>query len=269
MVGGAIQPDCFKSANISPVNAGPYISLANALSFASEVRKRHKVCAVMLDLPGMIDGYKQIIAAWSRHYGKQPTLADYSYQVSSKPGPYIDKTMQAGCQAVIFTGSEPFAIDWLNAVRAKNIEGIDWIFLTPAYTKQIGDLFGADGRADIYAMSEFEPWSSRSSTLTDWSMLIADAKLARTSFSQAGYLAAHITVRVLRGIKGVIDRETVSAAFKAMPPMDTQISGSAYGFGPGAGHASNRAALPMKLVGKYWRVAHYTWIDFPAKAEPD
>lgn len=263
VVGGAIQPECFNAANLSPVNAGPYLGLANALTFASDVRQRQKVCAVMLDLPGVIDGYKKIIAIWSSQYGKNLTLADYTYQLSSTPDQFLDKTIKAGCQAVVFTGNEALAIDWLKAVRARKIEGVDWIFLTPAYSQSVADQFSTDATLDIFAMSEFEPWSSRSSTLNEWSSLIRDAKLSRTSLSQAGYLSAYVVVNVLKGIHGDINRKSVSAALKSMAPMNTQITGSPYVFGSASRHASNRAVLPMKLIGKSWRIAHHTWIIFP------
>jgi len=66
-----------------------------------------------------------------------------------------------------------------------------------------------------------------------------------------------------QNLHGDINRKSVSAALKSMAPMNMQITGSPYIFGSASRHASNRAVLPMKLIGKSWRIAHHTWIIFP------
>jgi branched-chain amino acid transport system substrate-binding protein len=58
--GTGVDPACFSSSNISPVNTGPFQGITVSLQFASETIKRDKVCAgrvqsvVAFDLVGSV-----------------------------------------------------------------------------------------------------------------------------------------------------------------------------------------------------------------------
>ncbi|GIK25073.1 MAG: hypothetical protein BroJett006_13190 [Betaproteobacteria bacterium] len=158
------------------------------------------------------------------------------------------RVREAGCEAVIFTGVEPFIIDWG--------------FLTPAYTAGVAKGLGAAGEG-IYSMSEFMPWSSRSLDLNDWRDVMKRGKVPLTSFSQGGYLSAQIFVSVLRGIRGEIGRESVAQAFREMKLFDSPLIGTPYSFGTAQRHNPNRAILPMVLRDGQWRIAHPDWIVAP------
>jgi branched-chain amino acid transport system substrate-binding protein len=260
--GIGVDPACFDSPNISPVNTGPFIGLATALQFASDVLKRDKICVVTFHGPGMADVYDRVIAKWSAVSRKKLVLVDHNFQLDDDPTPFVLKTKRAGCQAVVFTGIEPMIIAWVKAARLKRIEDIDWIFLTPAYTDGVAKALGPLGNG-IYAMSEFEPWSNQS--LGVWRHIMARSKVPVTSFSEGGYLAAEVFVNALRSIRGEINRESVTQAMKKLRHYNTPLAGTPYSFGPGDRHNSNRATLAMRLDDGRWSIAHKQWIVFPAE----
>lgn len=258
--GTGVDPACFSSPNVSPVNTGPYVGLWAALYFASDVLKRQKVCTVLMGIPGMGPGYEEAIASWKKHTGRTLALHDPQYPPGAPTAPFIGKVREAGCEAAVFLGLEPWVIDWVKAAR--DVKGIDWIFLTPAYTADVAKTLGAAGDG-IYAMSEFMPWSSRSLDLTDWRDTMKRGKVPLTSFSQGGYLAAQVFVATLRGMRGDITRESVQRAFREFKGFDSPLIGTQYGFGPAPKHSSNRAIIPMVLRDGQWRVAHADWLVVP------
>ena len=73
--GAGVDPACFGSPAIAPVNAGPYVSTANALSFAREVLKRERLCVVAPALPGMVDAFRGVVARWAAAVSPLPTEA--------------------------------------------------------------------------------------------------------------------------------------------------------------------------------------------------
>lgn len=257
--GTGVDPYCFGSPNISPVNTGPYVGLAMALQFASEILKHQKICVVIMNIPGMLEGYERAIASWKKSSGRNLHHYDPLYQPGTPTRPHVDRAAESGCDAVLFTGVEPFIIDWMRHVHAAGIRGIDWLFLTPAYSADIPVALGAIGDG-IYAMSEFTPWSSRSMDLKDWRSVMKRGNVPLTSFSQGGYLAAEIFVATLRTIQGEITRESVTTAFHRMQPYSTPLIGTPFRFGQADRHSSNRAIVPMILREGAWRIAHFDWM---------
>ncbi len=262
--GTGVDTACFNSPNISPVNTGPYIGLAAALQFASEVRGRRKVCTVLMDIPGMRSGYEEAIATWKRNFRHELHLHDPAYPPGAPTLAYVKKVVDAKCDAVVFLGLEPWVVEWIKDAKAANAGPIDWLYLTPAYTAEVARKVGAEGEG-MFAMSEFLPWSSRALDLTDWRETMTRGKVPLTSFSQGGYLAAQVFVGVLRRIPGEITRESVFNAFRELERFDSPLIGTPYSFGAKPRHNANHAIIPMVLRDKQWRVAHPDWIIVPTK----
>lgn len=260
--GTGVDPACFNSPNISPVNTGPYIGLAAALQFASEVRGKQKICAILMDIPGMGPEYEKTIASWKRHFHKQLHLLDREYPLGSPTAPYVKKVLDANCDAAVFLALEPDVVNWVGAVKATGREDVDWLFLTPAYTADVARKAGATGDG-MFAMSEFLPWSSRALDLTDWRETMNKGKVPLTSFSQGGYLAAQVFVSVLRRIPGEITRESVLDALRKLERYESPLIGTPYSFGDKPRHNANHAIIPMVLREGQWRVAHPDWIVVP------
>ena len=257
---GPFDSPIWHNLGIALLLGGFALGLWAALYFASDVLKRQKVCAVLMDIPGMGPGYAEAVAAWKKHTGRSLVLHDPHYVPGAPTAPYIAKVREAGCEAAVFLGLEPWVIDWVKSAR--EVRTIDWIFLTPAYTADVARTLGAAGEG-IYAMSEFMPWSSRSLDLTDWRDTMKRGKVPLTSFSQGGYLAAQVFVATLRGMRGEITRESVQRAFREFRGFESPLIGTPYQFGPGARHSSNRAIIPMVLREGQWRVAHADWLIVP------
>lgn len=265
--GTGVDPACFSSANISPVNAGPYVSAALALQFLAEVRRRERLCVYATSYAAAQTGaFNQEIGAWlaaGRH-----RLVDSAIGMSPAEdlGAKVSRSIAAGCDGVVYVGVEAHVMQWMTAVSTERPNKIDWVFLTPAYTTAVASRFASTG-ASVFAMSEFEPWSSRSGLLTDWRAVMERGQVPRTSLSQGGYVAALAFVRMLRTIRGDINRSSVTRAFKAAPPQRVSMMGTDWEFGPGKSHSSNRANVPVQLVGGRWVIAHGDYITLPKAAE--
>ncbi len=260
--GTGVEPACFESPAIATVNTGPYLSVYTALQFVVDVLRRERPCVLLLALPGTLPAYERVIAGWVRRAGREPQLV-LPFQPGTDPASLLARVQAARCDAVVHTGVEPMVLDWMQAYRRAGAAPLPQVFLTPAYTAGVArTLVGGEGEA-IYAMSEFEPWSSRSGSLTDWRAVMQASKVPLSSFSQGGYLAAQVFVRVLRSIHGEITRASVAAAFRQAGSMELSFAGTPFRFGEAQAHNPNRATLPVRLEDGRWRIAHYRWIVVP------
>ncbi|MFI6536498.1 ABC transporter substrate-binding protein [Nonomuraea sp. NPDC050547] len=261
--GTGVDPTCFESPAISPVNTGPYLNMAINMYYASEVLKRDKVCMFLAILGNTNDAYGGAVQSWSKLTGKKLTLDDRTVKPDSDPTPFVLRARSAGCQAVLYNGTEPMAIAWMKVVKQQNVTGIDWLLTTAPYTEAVAKALGPDGEG-TYANAEFEPFTDAgSAVLKDWRELMAAKKVPLTSFGQGGYLAATYVVDTLKGIKGAITRESVGQAFKALKPIQNPLVGTAYEFGAAAKHRSNRAGKIVQLRGGTWRVVTPEWVRYP------
>lgn len=260
--GTGVDPVCFDSPNIAPVNTGPYVGTAVALKFLAEVRRRNRICIVTVAYaPPQKPAFEKAVADWSRRSGHTLAYSAIGIAPEDDVTVHIKGAMQARCEGLVFTAIEPAVIAWVKAARALKAEGIEWVFLTPAYTQNVADTLKAEGNG-IYAISEFEPWSSRSGMLTDWRNVMVKGSVPLTSFSQGGYVAASVFVNVLRGIEGDINRDSVTRAFKTLTERKVPLMGTPFSFGQAARHNPNHAAVPVRLDAGKWVVAHWDYITF-------
>ncbi|HSV36687.1 ABC transporter substrate-binding protein [Ramlibacter sp. WS9] len=255
--GGGIDPLCFGSPNIAPVNAGPYVSLANGLTFARTVLRHERLCVVSPALPGMVEAFQQAIDQWAKTQ-RVPSPPMEIFQLGDPMEPVVKRVAARACQSLVFTG--PNVVEWARSSRPL-LPGVEQIFLTPAYTTVVTQALGASGEG-IYAIAEFEPWTSRSLQLNDWRALMTANKVPLSSLSQGGYLAAQMFGKAVRGISGPITRETVAKALREMAPVSNALTASPFVVGPGRSHNPNNSGIPMQLKDGQWRVAHSKWISF-------
>lgn len=261
--GTGVDPACFSSSNISPVNTGPFQGTTVSLRFASDILKRDKVCAVLVDYAGWGDAYAAAIAQWEKLTGKKLVLLDTTYKPGPEdPTPFVLKVKAAGCQAVVFDGVDVAGVAWMQAVKAQKITGIDWVMLTAVYTDKVAQTLGPDGEG-LYANSEFEPYGSTAAALADWRQTMTAANVPLNSFAQGGYLAATHFVQALKSIKGDITRESVSAALSGLTSVTHAMVGTPYSFAPGERHNSNRASKFVQLKGGVWVSVTPDWITLP------
>lgn len=263
--GASVAPECFSSPNIVPMNNGPYTGLASAVLFSRTALKSLRPCVAMLDLPGMRAGYQSAMDGLARVSG-QPSPPLRPVAPGGEAAVLRDVALE-GCDTVVFTGHEPAVLQWMSTAATLGVRGINWVFLTPAYTASVAKALSSQSDP-VYAMAEFEPWSSSSLPLQDWKRLMRQSGLPASSLSQGGYIAAQHIVKVMRGIDGAITRESVTRALRATPAAAHPMLGMPFVMGQDAGHNPNRAALPMRLEAGTWRIAAPQWIEVPRLASP-
>ena len=261
--GTGVDPLCFLSSNISPVNTGPFTGITVSLYYASETLALDRVCNINLFvIPDLAPAFDGAVARWESITGKSLTLRVKAATLEDDPTPLMLQARDAGCQAVVIDGVEPHALAVGRAIDAQNLSDIVWIGLTSYYTDAIASQLGSAGNG-LRANSEFEPYGSDSPALDDWKALMTNAGVPLTSFAQGGYLAATVFVEALRGIDGEITRESVAAAMLDLEPYETPLLGTPYTFGPGDAHAPNQASKFVELRDGQWVTAADDWVILP------
>ncbi|MDR7149758.1 branched-chain amino acid transport system substrate-binding protein [Hydrogenophaga palleronii] len=256
--GAGVDPVCFSATHIAPLNAGPYASTANALTFASKVLRHQTICVVSPALPGMTEAFKKTVLEWAQRASVTAPTLDV-YQLDDPLPPLVQRVAARGCQVVVYTGPGGPAVGWVLASRPF-MPKVPVVMLTSAYTSQAAKALEAVGQG-IYAMAEFDPWSSGTLQIMNWRRLLIARQVEPSSLSQGGHIAAQALVHTLQGIKGPIHRANVAKALETMAPWRSGMTHQAFRVGAQGKHELNRSALPMRLDGDRWRIAHPEWIS--------
>lgn len=265
-----LDSNCFNTPMIAPVNTGPYMQLRLAMHYVTDKLNKKRLCVLRLGIPANVqktlDG---VVQQWTEKTGNKPLLDERNIQPGDNPEPYFKKAVQAGCEAIVVGGTEDFSVRFALAGKKIMPSTVPLVFQGAVYTSQAAEALGRDGNG-IYAMSEFEPWSSRSGQLSHWRNLMLANNVSLTSSAQGGYLAAQILVNAMRSIKGDITRESVTRALQQMQPSEFPMLGMPFAFGAGQAHHPNQAAIPVQLLDGRWRIAHHEWLKAtnPAASAP-
>lgn len=262
--GTGVDPVCFNSPNISPVNTGPFTASTLVLQYAALNLKKEKICAFFAQLPGLEPAYRQAVADFEQITGEKILIQDYSYKPGDDPTPLVLRARQAGCEATLFAGSDAFAISWMNAVKTQGLlKASQWLFLPSTYTEAFAKAMGSSANG-VLVSSELEPYLGNNPILNDWRELSRQNNIPLTAFSLASYLAAQIFVDTVKTIRGEITRESVTAAFKSMRPYRTPLMGNAYTFGNAQAHRSNQSIKVLELRDGQYFLAYPGWIRLQA-----
>ncbi len=259
----AATPKCFQSPVFAPVNVGPFTLITAVLLHASQKLGDKAVCNFSVVLPGSEDSTKEALARWEKLSGQTLRLNDMTVPQSGDLTPYLLKAKQEGCDAILFNPAESLVVPWLQAAKTQGMNDVDFLLLAPAYTDSVAKAVGGLG-LNVYAGSEFEPFTSDSLANKGWRDTVTRAEAQPTSFSQGGYLAAKFTVEVLKSIKGEVNRETVNAALRDMTPIEDPMMGTPWEFGPAESHAPNQGSKIVRLTGLRWVVVDDTFITVPS-----
>ena len=256
--GGGVDPACFSSSHIAPLNTGPYVATARALSFAHRVLRHERLCVVSPAMRGMTEAFEQSVHDWTqRTQAPAPTLD--MYQLGEPLEPLVQQVAARQCQAIVYTGPGVPAIEWVLASR-KAMPKVPMVMLTPVYTSEAAKALENTG-GDLYVMAEFDPWSSGSMQILNWRRLLVTNKIEPSSLSQGGYIAAQALVHTLKSMRVPITRASVSTALETMAPWRSGMMDKPFQVGAQGKHQLNQSALPMKLVSGKWRIAHSQWIS--------
>jgi branched-chain amino acid transport system substrate-binding protein len=262
--GTGVDPVCFNSPNIAPVNTGPFTGVTVSLYYASEQLKKDKVCRIRLfDIPGFAPAFDAAVTRWEIIAKKKLAYSGKIGKPTDDATPLLLKAKQAGCQAVVVDGLESHAIAVAKAVKAHNLADITWIGLTSYYTDNVAKQLGATGNG-LQANSEFEPYNSDSPALADVRGLLRDANVPLTSFAEGGYLAASIVQAVLLSIDAEVTRASVSDALDKLTAFESPLLGSPFRFGPGNAHAPNQSSKFVVLDNGVWKPTDGNWVSLPA-----
>lgn len=247
--GTGVDPKCFSSPNISPVNVGPYLDAQMALTYGSEVLKKKKICVLLENQGSSNPFFKAAINDWTKATGEKP------YQMfeglpfgGSDYTPYITNAKRSGCDTVFVNNVQPDALAQVKAAHAQGWDDVTFLFLTSVYTDQFAKAAQAVG-AGVYVPAEFAPHDDPNAPATKaWRALMTKKGIQLTSFGQGGYLAATYFVTALKSINGGINRESVTKALRAMKPQSNPMTGTPWVFGTAQSHSSNRAGFPVALL---------------------
>ena len=263
VMGTGIEPVCFETPNIAPVNNGTIQGYASLLYFASEELGREKVCPVILKTPGLTEPYLELIERWEQETGSVAAHVDTSVVLGDDPTPAILAVRDAGCDAVVFNANEPVAVAFMNVVAQQGLlDAADWLTLTSAYSETAVDTLRAQGTLGLYANSEFLPFTSDDPALDAWRTTLTDADVPRTSLSIGGYVSAEILVEVLRSIEGEITRESVADAFRSLDEVENPLMGMPFTFGAAQAHNPNRASMMVQATEDGWQTVS-GWVRVP------
>lgn len=263
--GLGVDPVCFNSPNIAPVNVGPY-TLTTAMGlFATNKLKVKNLCAMLIIIGGTQEAYKAGIAKWEQLTGQKAKLVDLTVPFTGDYTPFVVKARDAGCDAIISNAVEPGVVSWIKTADAQKITGINWLFLAPGYTVEVAKTL-ADSKQSIYVGTEWEPYTEQNSPANkEWVAAMNAAKRPLTAFSQGGYMSAQVMIDVIKKVDGPVTRESINKVLAAMKPTNYALAGSPYVFGPGDVHAPMQATKVMKLEKGNWTVETKDWLIVPAK----
>ncbi|WP_326949400.1 ABC transporter substrate-binding protein [Amycolatopsis sp. NBC_01307] len=264
--GIGVDPACFSSPNIAPVNVGPFHDMTLTLLYGSEVLKLNDICALLEIAGNTLPAYQAAIDEWTKITGKKLKYLDATVPYGgSDYTSYVVKARAAGCKAITVNPVEPDSIGQLKAAQAQGWNDVTWLLLTSVYSENYAKAI-SDAGAGVYVPAEFYPFTDAGSPQTkDWRDLMTKNKIPLTSFSQGGYLAAKYFLDVVRGIQGDVTRESVTKALREMKPVTDPMVGTPYVFGPAATHHDNTAGWPIKLATgtNKWELAGQDWLRIP------
>lgn len=262
LLGTGVESACFNSSHIVPINTGPYRSLKNALQFARTTLRSSQTCAFVLDLTGMRPPMQGALDEWAQQTGNRLAHVAY-FRPGEDANELVRQAIAAKCDAVVHTGLEPMVLEWVRAaMKTPSAKNLSTVFLTPAYTARVAAELGSPS-VPIYCLSEFEPWSSRSTALVDWRETMRQAKVPLSSFSQGGYSSAQLFVNIVRDMDGEVTRKGFADAVRAVNNMNLSMLGARFAVGEGKAHNPNRTNLAMKLEGGAWRITSPFWMETP------
>lgn len=260
--GVGVDPLCFNAPSVSPVNVGPYTLTTAVLDYASKDLGAKKLCTFFSIIGGTQEAYAAAVARWEKMSGNTITLTDMTLPMQGDLTPYLIKARDAGCGAVLTNQVEPGVVQWVKTADAQKITGINWLFLAPGYTEGVSKAL-ADSKQPVFVGTEWEPYTEATEANADWAKTMETAGLAKTAFSQGGYMAAKVMIDTIAGIEGEVTRETVTAALKEGKELKYPIAGSAYVFGDAKAHSPMQATKIMQLVDGKWAVKSKDWFVLP------
>lgn len=264
VMGTGIETTCFTSPSIAPVNAGTFNGYESLLYFAKDQLEAERICPVILKSEGLTEPYLELLDDWQDETGVEFAHIDTSVNLGDDPTPAILAVERAECDAVVLNPTEPEGVAFMQAVQQQGIfDQADWLMLTNVYTEAaIASLQEQGTIGNVYANSEFLPFTSEDPEVDEWRATLTEADVPITSLSEGGYVSAQILVDALRSIDGEITRESVAEALRAAGEIENPLMGMPYVFDDSDAHNPNRASMMVQATEEGWTPVG-EWVEVP------
>lgn len=247
--GTGVDPFCFATPNIAPLNTGPYFDMFASLWNGSETLGFEKICAFIVpdDAAGR-SAYQQAEDAWAAETGKSLVMMDDSLVrgQASYAGNVAQITTDK-CDSIFINEVGAAVTAFLSEATNQGID-LPVLALTSTYSQEFVDTLNYGGA--VHVPAEFSPWSDPSDSSNDaWRELMEANNIGLTSFAQGGYLAAKAFIHILETIDGDVTRDSFTEAARGMTEgMDTGgMIGAPWLFGEGDSHQANSSAWPLVI----------------------
>ncbi|MEV7646710.1 ABC transporter substrate-binding protein [Arthrobacter sp. NPDC089319] len=242
------EPECVTTPNIAPANAGPFFDSFMSLSHGSGELGFDKICAVITTEPASAKpAVIQSIEAWEKASGQSLAYLDDSLtRGQSSYAANISQLRSQDCDAVFINDVADAVIGFLGEASNQGLN-LPVLATTAVYSDQFA--LTANYQGDIFVPAEFAPYGDDGETTSEWSQVMDEHKVEKTSFAQGGYLAAKYFISILESIEGEPTREAFTKAATAMTEsINDPMAQDEWIFGSDTAHHPNQTVFPVKLA---------------------
>ena len=258
VVAGTGAPrECFESANIAPVNAGPRISLIGAAQYGVEAYGISHVVCITFAIPNLGEWACDGIAEWGAAEGIAAEVVTHPIDTAD-PTSIVLEAASKGPDAIVVIEPLPLGVAILQAAEQQDLAAdIHWMAGTSLYDAAFPELVGPYWNGRFDAQIELATVDSTGADNRLW-LSVLDAygspDQPRDTFSQSGFLAAKIFTETVLGLAEhqLDDRAAVTEALRSITRFDSDLLCGSYYFGPGDEHKSNHAGRIASIVDGAW-----------------
>ena len=257
IAGTGAPRECFESANIAPVNAGPRISLIGAAQFGVETYDIEHVVCITFAIPNLGEWACNGIAEWGAAEGIKAEVVTHPIETAD-PTSIVLEAAAKNPDAIVVIEPLPLGVAILQAAEQQDLASdIHWMAGTSLYDKAFPELVGPYWNGRFDAQIELAPVDSTGEDNTLWLAVLDEygsADQPRDTFSQSGFLAAKIFTETILDLADdqVDDRAAVTEALRAITSYDSDLLCGSYYFGPSDEHKSNHAGRVASIVDGAW-----------------
>lgn len=260
---GALH-DCFFLRNYAPINQGPRLSSIGIAQYVADTYNVKKVACVVPDMP-----VGKWICAGVEAWGKANNVDVKVFLFNPgalDPAGLVKEIAAAKPGAVVVGTVKAFAVPIFQAAEKADLgKSIHWVGPTTLYNTEMPQALGSYWDGKVEAELELQPMTNAGPDMNNWRAIMSkygmswrEAKATGgtkdqiDTFSQAGFVAAKFATEALLGIKGPIDRATVTAALRDIKNAKSDILCGPWYFGNGSRHNANHSGRIAKISDGVW-----------------
>lgn len=257
IAGTGAPRECFESANIAPVNAGPRISLIGAAQYGVETYGIAHIVCITFAIPNLGEWACDGIAEWGAAEGIAAEVVTHPIDTAD-PTSIVLEAASKNPDAVVVIEPLPLGVAILQAAEQQDLAAdIHWMAGTSLYDAAFPELAGPYWNGRFDAQIELAAVDSTGADNLLW-LSVLDAygspDQPRDTFSQSGFLAAKIFTETVLGlaVHELEDRAAVTEALRSITRFESDLLCGSFYFGPGDEHKSNHAGRIASIVDGAW-----------------